>query len=94
MYLPIDVGAHFARNVNSREAATEFGSWASLSVRFLDSTLRDRDFITGGGITTADIFAFGALDYGIRFAGFNPPPELKNLQSWFSSMAAPPSASA
>ena len=41
-----------------------------------------------------DIFAFGALDYGISFAEFILPRELKKLQSWYSSMAARPSARA
>jgi glutathione S-transferase len=92
LYLPIDLGAHFRRSANSREAAQEFESWAALSVRFLDGVVRDRAFITGGRITMADILAFGALDYGIRFAGFAFPPELKNLPSWYSSIATRPSA--
>ena len=94
LYLPIDLGAHFGRDVDSRKAAAEFRSWAALSVRFLDGIVRDRDFITGGRITMADIFAFGALDYGLRFAGFDLPEELKNLRAWYSSMAARPSARA
>jgi glutathione S-transferase len=40
----------------------------------------------------ADVFAFGALDYGIRFAGFSIPEETKNLRAWYESMAARPSA--
>jgi glutathione S-transferase len=94
LYLPIDLGAHFARSPHSREAAAEFGSWAALSVRFLDDVVRGRDFIAGGSITMADIFAFGALDYGVRFAGFSLPGELSHLQSWYVSMAARPSARA
>lgn len=94
LYLPIDLGAHFGRSANSREATAEFGSWAALFVRLLDRVVRDSEFIAGGRITMADIFAFGALDYGICSAGFTLAPELQNLASWYSSMAARPSASA
>jgi glutathione S-transferase len=94
LYLPIDLGAHFGRSVDCREVTAEFQSWAALSVRFLDGIVRDRAFITGDRITMADIFAFGALDYGIRFAEFSLPQELKNLEAWYSAMAARPSARA
>lgn len=94
LYLPIDLAAHFGRSDDSREAAAEFGSWAALSVRFLDGVVGERAFIAGDHVTMADLFAFGALDYGIRFAGFELPQELKQLRSWYASMAARPSARA
>jgi len=94
LYLPIDLGAHFARSAASREAAEEFESWTALSVRFLDRVVRGRHFLAGDHITMADIFAFGALDYGIRFAGFTIPAEHENLRGWYSSMAGRPSAKA
>ena len=94
LYLPIDFGAHFARSERSTEAAVEFRSWASLSVRFLDRVLQGCAFIAANRISMADIFAFGALDYGVRFAGFPLPEELTHLRSWYASMAARPSAGA
>jgi glutathione S-transferase len=92
LYLPIDFAAHFGRSEASREAAGEFRGWAALSVRFLDRVFAGKDFITAGRISIADIFAFGALDYGIRFAGFALPEELPHLRAWYASMAARPSA--
>ena len=94
LYLPIDLGAHFGRSDGSAQAAAEFRSWTALSVRFLDGVVRGRDFLTGDRITMADIFAFGALDYGIRFAGFSIAEEFENLRAWYASMAARPSAKA
>jgi glutathione S-transferase len=94
LYLPIDFGAHFARSEGAREAAAEFRSWALLSVRLLDRVVRDRAFLAAGRLTMADLFAFGALDYGVRFAGFALPEELAHLRAWYASMAARPSASA
>ena len=94
LYLPIDLGVHFARSESSRGAAEEFASWADLSVRFLDSVFASQEFITGARLTRADIFAFGALGYGIRFAGFSIPRELEHLHAWYSSMSSRLSASA
>ena len=42
----------------------------------------------------ADMFAYGALDYGIRFAGFAIPPEAENLRAWYDAMGRRSSASA
>jgi glutathione S-transferase len=94
LYLPIDLGAHFARRESTRAAADEFAAWTAQSVRFLDRHLRDRAFLVGEGITMADLFAFGALDYGVRHAGFAIPPEAGSLRAWYASMARRPSASA
>lgn len=93
LYMPIDLGGHF-RNTGSPEAAVELEGWANRSVRFLDITLAERKFITGEKLTIADIFTFGALDYGMRFAAFELPAELKHLEAWFSAMSARPSAKA
>lgn len=94
LYLPIDLGAHFGREPRSGDAAAQFRSWADLSARLLDATVRERAFLTGSRITMADIFAFGALDYGLRFARFELPRGLQSLEAWYASMAARPSAKA
>jgi glutathione S-transferase len=94
LYLPIDLRAHFARREATRAAAEEFAAWTAQSVRFLDRTVRDRAFLVGDGVTMADVFAFGALDYGIRFAGFAIPPEAESLRAWYAAMGRRPSASA
>ena len=94
LYLPIDLGGHFKRTPGSRAAAEEFEGWALRSVRFLDRTLAGQPFLVGARISMADIFAFGALDYGLRFADFQLPPDLPHLAAWFDSMAARPSAKA
>jgi glutathione S-transferase len=94
LYLPIDLGAHFSRSESTREAGAEFAGWAAQSVRFLDRTVRDREFLVGDRITMADIFAYGALDYGIRFASFAIPPEAAALRSWYAAIGRRPSASA
>jgi glutathione S-transferase len=93
LYLPIDFGAHFTRS-GSAVAAREFQSWTAQSVRFLDRVVQRRNFLAGDHISMADIFAFGALDYGIRFAQFSIPEEFEHLQAWYISMAARPSAQA
>lgn len=92
LYLPIDLAGHFARNEETRRAADQLSSWAARSVRFLDEIVGSREFIAGPDITIADIFAFGALEFGIRFAGFVLPAELANLRAWCESMSARPSA--
>jgi glutathione S-transferase len=94
VYLPIDLGAHFARNERTRAAADEFASWTAQSVRFLDRTVRSREFLVGDGITMADVLTFGALDYGVRFAGFEIPPEAESLRTWYAAIDLRPSASA
>jgi len=93
LYIPIDLSAHFART-GAESAAAEFQSWTAQSVRFLDRVVRDRSFLVGDHITMADIFAFGALDYGIWFAEFAIPAQLEHLQAWYVSIAARPSARA
>jgi glutathione S-transferase len=42
----------------------------------------------------ADIFAFGALDYGRRFAGFPLPKDTPHLRRWFEATATRPSTRA
>ena len=93
LYLPIDLRAHFARKEATRAAAEEFAAWTAQSVRFLDRTVGGRAFLVGDGITLADVFAFGALDYGIRFAGFAIPAEAVSLRAWYEAMGRRPSAS-
>ena len=94
LYLPIDLGGHFRRTPGAGRAAEEFEGWALQSVRFLDRTLAEQPYLVGGRISMADIFAFGALDYGLRFAGFRLPEGLPHLRAWFEAMAARPSAKA
>ena len=42
----------------------------------------------------ADVFAFGALEFGTRFAGFEVPAKRTNVIRWRDQIAARPSASA
>lgn len=93
LYLPIDLAGHFRRS-GSSEVADEFASWAQQSVRFLDRVLGEREFIAGARLSIADVVAFGALDYGARFAGFRIPADRTHLNAWFAALAARPSASA
>ena len=94
LYLPIDLAGYLRRAPSSRTAAEELEASALRSVRLLDRTLADQPYIVGARISMADIFAFGALDYGLRFAGFRLPPGLSDLAAWFEAMAARPSAKA
>jgi glutathione S-transferase len=93
LYLPIDLAGHFARS-GSPEAAKELDGWAQQSIRFLDRVLGEREFVAGARLTIADIVAFGALDYGVRFAGFRIPAEWSHLHRWLAALAARPSARA
>jgi glutathione S-transferase len=93
LYLPIDLGGHF-RSTGAAQVAGEFTSWAERSARFLDRVFGEREFVAGERITMGDLFAYGALDYGARFAGFALPPGLGNLARWFAGMSARPSARA
>ena len=94
LYLPIDFAGHFRRAPAGRAAGEEFEGWALQSVRFLDRVFAEQPYLVGGRISMADIFAFGALDYGLRFAGFRLPPDLRHLAAWLEAMAARPSAKA
>lgn len=93
LYLPIDLASHFART-GSADAARELDGWAQQSARFLDRVLAERAFVAGPRLTIADIVAFGALDYGVRFADFRIPAERTHLHAWFAAMATRPSARA
>ena len=92
VYIPIDMsGPDFL----GAEAAEKFQGFANRAMRFLDRELADREFIAGKGYTIADIFAFGAIDYGIEVTGrFEIAPEQKNLERWYRAAAARPSARA
>ena len=92
VYIPIDMsGPDFL----GAEAAEKFRGFANRAMRFLDRELADREFIAGKGYTIADIFAFGAIDYGIEVTGrFEIAPEQKNLERWYLAAAARPSARA
>jgi glutathione S-transferase len=94
LYLPIDLAGHFRRSPGTRAAAVEFEGWALQTLRFLDRTLAEQPYLVGARISMADLFGFGALDYGLRFAGFRLPPNLPHLGAWLASMAARPSAKA
>jgi glutathione S-transferase len=94
LYLLIDLASHFRQKPETRAAAQEFDAWAAQSARFLDGVVRGRAFLAADRLTMADIFAFGALDYGVRFAGFAIAAELGHLRAWYETMAARPSAKA
>lgn len=94
LYQQIDYAAYLGDELQSPKAATQFRSNAELAVQVLDGVLAEREFVAGSDFTIADIFAFGALDYGARFADFEPPSGLGALERWFTAMAARPSARA
>jgi glutathione S-transferase len=94
LYLPIDLAGYLGRAPGSRQAKQELEASALRTLRLLDRTLAEAPYIAGGRISMADIFAFGALDYGLRFAGFRLPEGLAHLHAWFEAMAARPSAKA
>ena len=56
--------------------------------------LHDHEFIAGERFTIADIFALGALDFGVRYLDFEIPRERPSLVRWHRAVSARPSASA
>ena len=94
VYTPIDLASHFRRNVPAPPAVAELTSWATQAVQYLDYVLSRSEFIALGRFTLADIFAFGALDYGLGQAGFELPGELPHIRRWLDACASRPSARA
>jgi glutathione S-transferase len=94
LYLPIDLAPHFARLEDATGAAVELTAWAGRTARMLDRTLEANRFVAGADLTIADIFAYGALDFGQRFAGFRLEDGLPHLRRWYGAMGARQSARA
>ena len=94
LYEQIDYAGFLEGELESPKAAARFRSHAQLAVAFLDRIFSDREFLASDEFSMADIFAFGALDYGRRFANFTPPSNLEHLARWFEATAARPSARA
>lgn len=92
LYLPIDLAGYFT--ASAPPAAKELRGWADLSLAFLDRLLQEREFITGERYTIADVFALSALDYGMRYHGFEIAPERKGLARWHRAVSERPSARA
>ena len=93
-YLPLDFSTGFARNPSTLEASKFFARWAGLAAGLFDQTVRARPFFAGDRLSMADVFAYGALDYGVKHRGYAIPAELASLQTWYASMGARPSAAA
>ena len=63
-------------------------------MQYLDYVLSQSEFIALHRFTLADLFAFGALDYGVAQAGFELPGELPHVRRWLDACDARPSARA
>lgn len=72
----------------------EVARWAGLAVGLFDQVTRERPFLAGQRLSIADVFLYGALDYGIQQRGWALPAELASLQAWYAAMHARPSARA
>ena len=91
LYLPIDFsGPDFL----GEEAGRRFHDFAYRGMRFLDRTLAETEFLAGPRFTMADVFAFGALDYGLELRDFELDPALANARRWYDAIRARPSAKA
>jgi glutathione S-transferase len=93
-YLPLDFSTGFARNPSLQEASKFFARWAGLATSLFDQVVAQRAFLAGDRLSIADIFLYGALDYGVKQRGYAIPPDQKNLQAWYATMGARPSAGA
>jgi glutathione S-transferase len=60
----------------------------------VERVLAERDFIAGPRYSIADVFALSALDFGVRFNGFELAPELVHLGRWHRTVSSRPSAAA
>jgi glutathione S-transferase len=90
LYIPIDMSGDSFPS----EMATLMRDGAHRTMRFLDRELATRPFIAGDRYTMADIFAQGALDFGIAHVGYTLPEEHRALADWHARVSARPSASA
>jgi glutathione S-transferase len=93
-YLPLDFSGLFARKPLAPEVSAFFARWAGLAAGLFDQTVRERPFLAGDRLSIADLFAYGALDYGVKHRGYAIPAELTSLQAWYATMGARPSAAA
>ena len=93
-YLPLDFSTGFARNPNLQEVSKFFGRWAGLAAGLFDQTVRARPFLAGDRLSIADLFAYGALDYGVKHRGYAIPADLASLKAWYATLGARPSAAA
>jgi len=66
---------------------------AEARLSWLDEELAGREFVAGAEYTIADITALVGVDFG-RVTGIRIAPEQKNLQRWYETVAARPSAKA
>ena len=93
-YLPLDFSTGFARNPNLQEAAKFFARWAGLAVGLFDQIVGQRPFLAGERLSVADLFLYGALDYGVKQRGYAIPAESKHLAAWYARMDTRSSARA
>ncbi len=88
LYIPIDMSGDFF----PEEMATLMRDGAHRTMRFLNRELSSRPYIAGTRYTMADIFAQGALDFGIAHVGYELPQEHEALARWHAQVSARPSA--
>ncbi|MBW2234732.1 MAG: hypothetical protein JRG85_04940 [Deltaproteobacteria bacterium] len=86
----MDWGPPLGRMVPGAEVP--FREGALRFVKRLDAQLAEREFVACNRFSMADIFGFGALDYGRRFAGFPLPDDAPHQRRWFAAIAPRPSA--
>ena len=75
------------------EASADLKLIAQDGLKRLDGQMAGKTYIAGNRLTMADIVLFCFIDF---FNGVGQPldPELKNINAWYTSMKARPSASA
>ena len=93
-YLPLDFSTGFARNPNLQEASKFFARWAGLATGLFDQIVAQQPFLAGDRLSIADVFLYGALDYGVKQRGYAIPAELASLTAWYATLGARPSAAA
>jgi glutathione S-transferase len=93
-YLPLDFSTGFARNPNLQEAAKFFARWAALASGLFDQVVGQRPFLAGDRLSIADLFLYGALDYGVKQRGYAIPADSRSLNAWWATMDTRPSARA
>jgi glutathione S-transferase len=70
----------------NRPRAVEMLEW-------MNRELAGRRFVAGGSYSIADITALVAVDF-MKVARIERPPQLKNLERWYSEVSSRPSANA
>jgi len=66
---------------------------AHMNLAWLDTQLKEKEFIAASRFTIAEIHGLVAIDFGIQ-AGIKLSPELKEVRRWHSAIASRPSAKA